>query len=94
MKNSTNKQLKTAAQYFKDMREEKGYTQEEIARFLGYKSKQIVSNWERGLCMPPLNKLYELSKILKLPHEDVVQVFLNETELILNHHLDKKKIRA
>lgn len=72
------------------MRNERGLTQEEVSRFLGYSSKQIVSNWERGTCMPPLNKLAQLVKLLEMDETIVMNIFLNETQTLLESHLRKK----
>ena len=80
-----------AAEFFKNKREEKGLTQEAVSKALGYKSKQIVSNWERGLCLPPVNSLHDLTKLLSLKNDDVVKIFLKETEIVLNSHLKGKK---
>ncbi len=80
--------------YFKKMRAERGLTQEEVSRFLGYSSKQIVSNWERGTCMPPLNKLAQLVKLLEMDKEIVMDIFLNETQVLLEGHLREKSRRT
>lgn len=89
----SNPKSKAVSAYFKAKREERGLTQEELSRFLGYTTKQIVSNWERGVCSPPLNKLYEICKILNLNQEEVITLFLNETESILKQHLSRKSPR-
>ena len=86
----SNPKSKAISAYFKAKREERGLTQEELSRFLGYSTKQIVSNWERGVCAPPLNKLYEICKILNLDQGEVISLFLDETESILKQHLSRK----
>jgi transcriptional regulator with XRE-family HTH domain len=65
--------------YFRDKRLERGMTQEEISRFLGYNSKQIVSNWERGICNPPMDIIGKLIKVLDLDSEEVLNLFMNIT---------------
>lgn len=50
---------------FANARKEKGLTQEELAKLLGYKGKQTVANWENGHSKPPLNKALEASEILE-----------------------------
>jgi transcriptional regulator with XRE-family HTH domain len=90
---SSEKKFVTAAEYFRDMRLKRGLTQDDVARFLGYKSQQIVSNWERGRCTPPLNKLYELIKLLNLDKQETVAVFLNETEKVLMEKISPHSAR-
>jgi transcriptional regulator with XRE-family HTH domain len=72
-------------QYFKDKREEAGMTQEELSQHLGYKSKQIVSNWERGLCNPPLSQVALITKLLKLNESKVVELFIRQTKTELKN---------
>lgn len=50
--------------YLLKAREMKGLTQKELADKLGIASAQLISNWERGLCAPPIKKIQKLSKIL------------------------------
>ena len=71
--------FKKIGEYFRTRREAKGLTQEEIARFLGYSSKQIVSNWERGVCSPPLNQVSALIRVLGLDESEVAEVFIDAT---------------
>lgn len=49
-----------------EAREKKGLTQKELASKLGIVSAQLISNWERGLCTPPIKKISKLSKILSI----------------------------
>ena len=43
------------AVYLKERRVEAGLTQKAVAEHFGYTTGQFVSNWERGLVMPPLS---------------------------------------
>jgi transcriptional regulator with XRE-family HTH domain len=53
----------TLHQYTKRLRENAGLSQKEVAAKLGYKSGQVVSNYERGLCRPPLASLPQLARL-------------------------------
>ena len=55
-----------------------GFSQGKLAKALGYTSPQIVSNWERGLCAPPMDKLHDLVKMLKVDKDEVVDLLTNE----------------
>lgn len=53
-------QVKTG-QFLKDLRKEKGVTQEQLAEVLGV-SNRSISRWENGVNMPDLDLLIELAK--------------------------------
>lgn len=82
--------FKKIGEYFKAKREARGLTQEEVARFLGYSSKQIVSNWERGVCSPPLNQVSALIRLFGLNESEVVEVFLEATREELKERFRKR----
>jgi transcriptional regulator with XRE-family HTH domain len=66
--------------YFRDKRLKKGMTQEDVSKFLGYTSKQIVSNWERGACHPPIDVIKKLIVLLDLNPEEVLKLFMTVTK--------------
>jgi len=43
---------------------EKGLTQDQLAKMLGYKGRQAISNWENGYIQPPLRIAIKVSEIL------------------------------
>ena len=51
--------------YLKDKRIEAGVTQAFLAESLGYSSAQYISNYERGLCNPPLKNLFLICELLE-----------------------------
>lgn len=51
------------AQNLKLARIKKGYKQEELAKLVG-KSKNVISNWERGDNKPDADTLFDLCDIL------------------------------
>jgi len=62
-------------------REDKGMTQKQLADKLGIASAQLISNWERGLCAPPIKKLGNLASILGIefdPTFDLVMKYKTE----------------
>ena len=62
--------------YFKQRRIELKLNQIDVARHLGYSSSQMVSNWERGRCSPPIEKLYELAQLLAIPKQAIMDLVL------------------
>ena len=53
--------------YIKEIREEKGISQAELARRLGHKSNSYVRDIERGVFTPPKEKLGPLARALGVP---------------------------
>lgn len=53
-------------QFLQDARLEAGLTQKNLADYLGYSSAQFISNFERGISLPPLTKLGMMAKKLKM----------------------------
>ncbi len=80
-----NKQL--FGEFLAKARVESGLSQLQLARELGYTSPQYVSNWERGICGPPLDKLYQLSKTLRISPQTLMSMILEETEVYLRNEL-------
>ncbi len=57
---------------------------------LGYSSPQFISNFERGLCAPPLNKLKMLVQLYDMNGEEVLKLMLKEHERHLRRALSLK----
>jgi transcriptional regulator with XRE-family HTH domain len=53
------------------LREEKGVTQEELAKKLGYKNNSYISRVERGDFLPSKENLKKIAKTLKIPFRDL-----------------------
>jgi transcriptional regulator with XRE-family HTH domain len=86
--------FKKIGKYFRQKRLDRKMTQEEIARFLGYTSKQIISNWERGLCSPPLDKVASLIALLSLDSKEVLQLFVELTREELSKSFKTQNARV
>ena len=77
----------TLSKFLQEARVKSGLSQVELARKLSYSSPQFVSNWERGLCSPPVDKLYEVSQILNVEPKDLMDIILIDTENFLRTQL-------
>lgn len=77
---SSLRKSEAAAHFFKEGRVRAGLTQREVADQLGYSTPQYVSNWERGMCLPPMNALSKLVKLYGLDREEVVGVLVDAQE--------------
>ena len=79
--------LKEMGTYFKRMRKQSGLSQLEVSKRLGYGSAQFISNWERGLAAPPLEKLGALVKMYGVNPEEVFQFIMSYQEKLLRREL-------
>lgn len=76
---------------FKNHRVDIGLSQGQVSKVLGYTSPQFVSNFERGLCSLPLNKIKKLIDLYELKGEEVVELMLALHESYLREELNVKK---
>ena len=53
------------------LRTKKGYSQDDIANMLGYKSFTTIQKWESGVSEPLLKALKELSEIFNIDMNDL-----------------------
>lgn len=58
-------------------RKEAGLTQREVSIALDYSSAQFISNFERGIAVPPLSKLKILVRMYKLNASVVIEIVLD-----------------
>ena len=71
--------------YLQAMRIKAGLTQREVSLALGYSSAQFISNFERGIAVPPLKKLKVLVKMYDMPVDTIMDMILGaEREIMLN----------
>jgi len=79
--------------FLKRCRQQIGLTQSEVASKLGYSSPQFISNFERGLCSPPLKNLKTLVKLYSISPDEIIHLILEEQEEILRKALTGTKKR-
>lgn len=74
----------TIGNFLKEKRELAGLSQGDVRVLLGYKSPQLVSDWERGICGPPKDALAKLVKAYKIKPQVLIDLFLEaeRTELV------------
>lgn len=87
------KQKNKLSSFLRDARLKAGLSQGDISNALGYTSAQFISNWERGLSSPPLDRLYEIVQLLKIDSEELIELLLEEQENLIRQQFKKKKAR-
>lgn len=78
--------------YLKKCREKVGISQGEVARALGYTTPQFISNWERGLSSPPMDKMTDLMKLIKIKPETVLELMSKDAVEILKYDFKRLKL--
>jgi len=64
--------------YLKEKRIKANLSQAEVADELGYSSPQFVSNFERGLCTPPLSALKQMLQLYNISKREMVELLLRQ----------------
>jgi len=90
-RNGVSQKFEFTSKYFRQKRLDAGLTQSELAQALGFSSAQIVSNWERGVCAPPMASLRPMIKALKLDPEEVTEVITEENKKVLREMLSSRR---
>lgn len=85
--------FKELGTYLKEKRQKAGLSQAEVSRALGYTSPQFVSNFERGLCSPPLPKLKILTELYKIPVREITELLINQQRRYLTKELSSPRRR-
>lgn len=80
--------------YLKVKRVEAELSQNEVAKVLGYKSAQFISNWERGISAPPVKVLPVLCKMYKVDPEAFAKEFFELEVLSYRDELKREVLTA
>lgn len=65
--------------FLKEARAMAGLSQRDVADHLGYSTPQFISNWERGVSIPPVNALKKIAVLYHVSAEEVFNVLLEHT---------------
>ena len=70
-------------QYLKRKRQAAGLTQRDVSIALDYSSAQFISNFEAGICLPPMNKLAVMVKLYKVNPNEILDVVLGHERALM-----------
>lgn len=71
------REFKNVGILLKEKRVVAGYTQKEVGDHVSLHS-QYVSNWERGLCLPPRDVLKSVVKLLKVKQDEFFEAVMKD----------------
>ena len=74
---------KTVGKFLRERRVKAGLTQWDVAHHLQYSTAQFISNWERGVSLPPLDSLPRLATLFRVPGREVIEVMHTYQEQML-----------
>ena len=75
---TTNFKHKNLPKLISYARERHAITQSDLARYLGYTTSQLISNFERGLCSLPIDRFSDIAKCLKLNINDLIEEYIED----------------
>ncbi len=78
--------MQTLGKVLKQMRTNAGLSQREVAKALGYKTPQLISNNERNISHPPMNSIRKLAKLYAVDTDSLFGLILDD---ILKRETDK-----
>lgn len=81
---------KIVGKFLRDRRVKAGLTQWDVANHLTYSTAQFISNWERGVSLPPTDSLPKLAMLLKVSGREIIDVMHNYQEQMLK--LSRKQL--
>ena len=64
------------AQFLKEKRILSGCSQSVVSQKLGYKTPQFISNWERGISVPPINVIRKVAQMYHSSAEELFELIL------------------
>ena len=73
-----------------EKRIEANLSQKDVAYKLGYGSPQFISNYERGICSPPLKKLKKIAKLYNIKPKIIADLFIKYSTQSIYTELDIK----
>lgn len=82
--------MKKCGDFLKQSRETQGLSQKDISTMLGYNTSQFISNWERGLSLPPIPTLRKLAKVYKIDPDVLFNVILEAQVQSVTQSLKEK----
>jgi transcriptional regulator with XRE-family HTH domain len=80
--------------YLQTARQKSGLSQRQVADTLGYSSAQFISNFERGIAVPPLKKLKVLVRMYKLSVPELMERILVAERRLMENVLDARRSRT
>lgn len=76
---------KHVGRFLKMRREKASLTQQDVAKHLDYTSPQFVSNWERGVSLPPIDALPRLAALYEIAAKEMIDTMHRYQVQLIDH---------
>jgi transcriptional regulator with XRE-family HTH domain len=76
---------KHVGRFLKTKREKAQLTQQDVSRQLDYTSPQFVSNWERGVSLPPMEVLPRLASLYAIGPKEMIDTMHKYHLQVIDH---------
>ena len=74
--------LRATGRAIKLCREAAGLTEQDVQNYFGFEYPQAVYKWQQGKCLPSVDNLLALSRLLRVPMEDLLVYEDQEVPLV------------
>lgn len=64
--------LKATGENIARLRKSKGLSVKELQQYFGFEQPQAIYKWQWGECLPSVDNLFALSKILDVPMQEIL----------------------
>lgn len=89
-------QQETLAKYLKSLRERANLSQKTVSEKLGYSTPQFISNWERGISLPPVPAIEALANLYQVDPSDlfsmIVDLAINQMKDHMTRQFNQNKV--
>ena len=69
------------------IRKQRGLSVKDLQDIFGFATPQAIYKWQQGKCLPTLDNLLALSRLLKVPMEDLLVYEDQEVPLVFGENL-------
>ena len=91
---ATRTKVKGLTLFLKEKRIEAGLTQLQASQVIGHQTAQYVSNFERGLCEPSVEKAMQLCEAYDVSRRELYEVLVHLYQSALSETLSLKRARG
>ncbi len=71
----------------KKRRNEKGISQNHLAKKMGWSNGQLVSTYERGECYPPLGSVKKIAKLVGATKDEIMSAWTVDMQIKMDEEL-------
>lgn len=78
--------LKATGENIVRLRKSKGLSVKELQQYFGFEQPQAIYKWQWGECLPSVDNLFALSKILEVPMQEILVETIRVPCIFIRHY--------